>query len=153
VLAVGILAVAGLGVRTVDDGLTHRVTRGPGVVAIADLSRQLRAELDPDVTYELVAISNWHYRVAPGLAVDLILRGYHVLVTPNLARQFKPWRAAEEGSDLPQIVLVPTADVPAWRTDHPTAYRIAVHEPTAAAARLKSITTTPHEAWLVAPPS
>jgi hypothetical protein len=152
VLVVGFLVVAVLGVRTVDDGLTRRVTHGPGVVAIAGLSRQLRAELDPDVTYVLVADSNWHYRVAPGLAVDLILHGYHVLVTPNLARQFKPWRAADPDQTYPQIVLVPTVNVPDWRKQHPTAHRIAVHEPTAAANRTKSLTRTPHEAWLLAPP-
>jgi hypothetical protein len=152
VLVVGFLAVAVLGVRTVDDGLTQRVTQGPGVLAIAGMSRQLRTELDPDVTYELVADSNWHYRVAPGLAVDLILHGYDVLVTPNLARQFKPWRAADPDQTYPQIVLVPTVDVPAWRQQHPTAHRIAVHRPTAAADRTKSLTRTPHEAWLLAPP-
>jgi hypothetical protein len=147
--AAAVLAIAVLGVRTVTDGSTHRVTHDPAVTAVTDVSRQLRTELDPDVTYELVADSNWHYLVAPGIAVDLITHGQRLVVSPGLAPTFKTWRTADPDRQYPQVVLLPTVGVPVWRLQHPDARRLATHVPRTRAERAEPVTGVPHEAWLV----
>jgi hypothetical protein len=115
------------------------------------MSDRLRAELDPDTTYELVAESNWHYLVAPGIAVDLITHGQRLVVSPNLAATFGPWRVAKADRDYPRIVLMPVAKAPVWHLQHPTARRLAVHVPESARARADPVIAVPHEAWLLTP--
>jgi hypothetical protein len=150
--AVAVPVVGVLGFRTVADGTNDRFTGDPAVHTVTGLSRQLRAELDPDVTYELVvASSNWHYLVAPGIAVDLIVHGQDLVVSRDLARTFEPWWVAEAGETPPQVVLVPTTEVPAWRLQHPTARRLAAYVPGTAAERAEPVTGVPHEAWLLEP--
>jgi hypothetical protein len=153
VLAVVTLAgagvVGGLGVRTATDGTTTD-PRGTATMHLVErMSDQLRARLDPSVTYELEADSNWRFLVAPGIAVDLITHGQPVVVTDDLASSFKPWWAADPRVDYPKVVIMPATNVPAWRRAHPDARRVAVSAPRTAAERGEPVVGVPQEAWLV----
>jgi hypothetical protein len=142
------LAVVALGFFTLGDGLVPDFRDNPGVAAVDEMSDQLLAQLDPDVTYLLnVEQSDWYYLVMPGIAANLIAHGQPIVVNGGLRNMFKDWLIADS-RPYPEVVILPSDIAVTWQPLHPAATRIATYTPRSP-AELADPLFTPHDAWLV----
>ncbi|HEY8524528.1 MAG TPA: hypothetical protein VIL48_06175 [Acidimicrobiales bacterium] len=122
-----LVAAAALAVMGAVAGAAVTPAESARGAAVADLSAQVRRELDPNGGYAAVAVEpgSWG-AVGYGVAADLLRRGWDVRLPEGYELAVGEWRVTDDPADRPRLAVVERTGRP-W-TRPPGARRVAARD-------------------------